>query len=295
MRPRIVLWSEWIAARFPRRAVFLIAGTVMAITGCSTAPGRGAEVRDAQAAGFVAQTLDGGVFRLFSLLRAAPEPGPELVIYIEGDGKAWQHRNRPAADPTPRHPAALKLALADPRPAVLYLARPCQFQPHPLPEPCAMRYWTVARYSEEVLRSMDEAISSAARGYQRLVLAGHSGGGTVAVLLAARRRDVAGLITVAANLDHAAWTALHGVAPLAGSLNAADQALQVQHIPQLHLVGGQDDTVPERIVRAFTNRMTDTSRVRVRTEPGFTHDCCWEDAWPRLLGEFDAFRTPSAR
>jgi hypothetical protein len=44
----------------------------------------------------------------------------------------------------------------------------------------------------------------------------------VASLVAARRHDVVRLVTVAGNLDHLAWTTLHGVSPLTGSLNPAD-------------------------------------------------------------------------
>jgi pimeloyl-ACP methyl ester carboxylesterase len=58
-------------------------------------------------------------------------------------------------------------------------------------------------------------------GSTRLTLVGYSGGGTIAVLLAARRSDVAEVITVAANLDVGYWTQRDGLSPLTGSLDPA--------------------------------------------------------------------------
>ena len=55
-------------------------------------------------------------------------------------------------------------------------------------------------------------------GAAKVILVGYSGGGAIAVLLAARRLDVAGVITVSADLDLAYWTQRDGLAPLSGSL-----------------------------------------------------------------------------
>ncbi len=60
------------------------------------------------------------------------------------------------------------------------------------------------------------------------------------MLLAAQRRDVDAVITVAANLDHRAWTAHHGDTPLHCSLNAADFARRLQSVPQVHYAGEKD-------------------------------------------------------
>lgn len=236
-------------------------------------------------AGYTRETLESGGFRLAALRRGSPAPGTLLTIYIEGDGHAFRHRNRPAADPTPKRAPGLELALQDPGANVMYLARPCQFQTRPLPPNCTPALWTTARYSEAVVAAMNSAIHQAAQGFDRVALVGYSGGGTVAALIAARRSDVAWLVTVAANLDHVRWTARHGVTPLAGSLNAADVARAVQHLPQVHFVGGRDDIVPVEIVNSFMAPMDETSRVSVRIEPGFDHECCWVEAWPRLLEE----------
>ncbi len=50
-----------------------------------------------------------------------------MVVYIEGDGRAYVNRRTPSNDPTPGNPMALRLALADPSLRVLYLGRPCQY------------------------------------------------------------------------------------------------------------------------------------------------------------------------
>ena len=91
-----------------------------------------------------------------------PGTGDVLRVYIEGDGHAWQSRTRPSADPTPHNPVGLRLALADPSPApLLYLARPCQYARGEVLRHCATRYWTSARLSEEVISSLDAAVSAA--------------------------------------------------------------------------------------------------------------------------------------
>lgn len=132
-----------------------------------------------------------------------PGTGDVLRVYIEGDGHAWQSRTRPSADPTPHNPVGLRLALADPSPApLLYLARPCQYARGEVLRHCATRYWTSARLSEEVISSLDAAVSAAKAhsGARHVALVGFSGGGGAAALLAARRRDVVFLGSVAGNL-----------------------------------------------------------------------------------------------
>lgn len=287
----IVRWRP-VRGREFRRAFgnrFAIAGVLLGLAGCA---GSVPPARDLLAApGFTRATVAVGEFDLLTLNRGTPEKDATLTIYIEGDGHAFRHRNRPAADPTPRHPVGLALASRDPGEHVLYVARPCQFQARPLPPACHPALWTTARYGEAAVTAINAAIDEAAAGYGRVALVGYSGGGTVAALVAARRTDVAWIITVAANLDHTRWTALHGVTALTGSLNAADVARSVQHIPQVHYVGGRDDIVPPATVTAYADRMTDTTHTAIRVMPDFDHACCWVEAWPRLLEEA---RTPSA-
>lgn len=90
-------------------------------------------------------------------------------------------------------------------------------------------------------RALD--VLKASTGAARLVLVEYSGGGAVAVLLAARRNDVAGLVTVAANIDLGYWTRRNQLAPLIGSLDPATFADQIADLPQVHFTGSRDDVV----------------------------------------------------
>ena len=185
------------------------------------APGQ-AVVREAKQRGWQEIHLPAGPFTLLGLHRPAPRSSASpLHLYIEGDGRAWRSRRVPPMDPTPVDPVGLRLALEDRAAAVLYLARPCQFlEPGPQNR-CDVRHWTYERYSEDVVRAYESAVGdyldrSPARG---IVIVGHSGGGVIAALLAARLPGVAGLITVASPLDIHGWIAHHRVSPLRGSLN----------------------------------------------------------------------------
>ena len=134
-----------------------------------------------------------------------------LFIYIEGDGKAWKSRRLPSDNPTPENPLGLKLALAHPDDNVVYLGRPCQIAFHP--PTCDPSLWLGGRFSEKVVHLSNQAIDSLKQRFQaeELVLVGYSGGGAVAALVAATRDDIAGLISVASNLDHTTWTQHHGL------------------------------------------------------------------------------------
>ena len=83
---------------------------------------------------------------------------------------------------------------------------------------------------------------------------GFSGGGAVAILVSAQRRDVTGIRTVAGNLNHKVWTTYHNVNPLKGSLNAVDVANKVSDIPQIHYVGDLDRNIGLRLAESFKAR-----------------------------------------
>lgn len=209
--------------------------------------------------------------------------GSELHVYIEGDGVAYATPSSPSLDPTPETPSALLLALADPAPAVAYLGRPCQYA---CVGDCEQRWWTTDRFAPEALRAQDALLTLAREraAAERVVLFGFSGGGGVAALLAAERPDVAGLVTVCGNLDHALWTRLHGVTPLGGSRNALDAAPCLGSVPQWHFVGGKDRIVPETVVRSFCSALPTRTNVRVHVEPDLAHDgLAWAARWPGLL------------
>lgn len=222
-------------------------------------------------------------FRLLSLERRdAAQAAAVLHVYIEGDGAAWPSPFHPPRDPTPTEPVALAMAAADPAPAVAYLGRPCQYLDAGELASCSQDYWTGSRFAPEVVTAYMAFLDrlKGASGAQRLRLIGYSGGGVIATLLAAKRSDVERLVTVAAPLAVAEWTASHRVTPLIGSLDPAmlvDAKLPVA----THFVGASDEVVPARIVAAFAER----NGGRLREVPGFDHVCCWSREWPRLLEE----------
>ena len=227
-------------------------------------------------------TLDVGRF----LLRAyGPEPVAEastLTVYLEGDGLAWVTRSRPSTDPTPLQPIGLRLALADPDPQAVYLARPCQYV---MGSECRPEYWLEKRFSPEIIEATGAALDELKVRYNAatLLLVGYSGGGAVATLLAAERDDVKALVTVAGNLDHEFWTRLHQISPLSGSLNPADRAMAVARMPQWHFVGASDAIVPPEVANAYVKQLPNTTLVNRVTKPGYDHECCWEESWPGLI------------
>lgn len=209
-----------------------------------------------------------------------------LHVYLEGDGTPRVRKRVAAADPTPRRPLMLELMSADPAPS-LYLGRPCY---HGLNQDtaCAPAMWTDRRYSEAVVASMSAALDRLSSDYSALVLLGHSGGGTLAMLIAERHPKVEAVVTVAANLDTERWSALHKYQALTGSLNPAGRPPLPPRIRQLHFAGGEDDNVPPGLVRGALVHQQSAS---FKVFPKQDHSCCWREAWPEILGALAADRT----
>lgn len=196
-----------------------------------------------------------------------------LWIVIEGDGHAWQARRQPSSDPTPIDAVGWRLARALSANAVLYLARPCQYLSADALQACSVADWTNARFAEKWVMRLNAAINEIQRstGARHIVLTGYSGGGVMAALLAARRADVMMLITVASPLDHRAWTAMHGVSPLSGSLDVQDIRDRLFGLPQLHLVGAKDTTVPPSLLQEFLQPYPSASPTHLIVLPNLDH------------------------
>jgi dienelactone hydrolase len=239
----------------------------------------------AREAGWSPRVIAAGAFDLTSFSSAPVGPADQLTVYIEGDGLAFLDRATASDDPTPLDPLALRLAIAAPQRPAAYLARPCQYARPDRERNCGPAVWTSRRYAPEAVESLDRAVEvlKGAAGARRLVLVGYSGGGAMAALVAARRSDVAGLVTVAANLDLAYWTRRDGLAPLAGSLDPAAFAGRLAALPQVHFVGGRDAVVGADVVRAYLARLPTPHRAAIVEIAGYDHRCCWADDWPRLV------------
>ena len=235
--------------------------------------------RFARAAGFEPIVLQGEGFHHWSQYRAG-RGGRRLHVYVDHDGSPWLAGEFVAADPTPREPVALRLMARDPGPA-LYVGRPCHFEVDGPPR-CQPLQWTHERYGERLVASMARAVQefAAARGFDEFVLIGHSGGGAIVMLMAPRLSQTRAVVTIAGNLDVAAWSRAHGFSPLTGSLNPAMGAPLPSAITQLHYVGSEDRNVTPAMVRGYAER---DPGARVVEVPGFDHRCCWEAEWPRFL------------
>lgn len=266
-------------------AAFFIAAAVAGCAGSDRFGGsRRAVVDWAAARGFVAADQQAGKFRLLALSRAeAAGTAGTLRVYIEGDGAAWPTPYHPPRDPTPMEPTALAMAAVDSAATVVYLGRPCQYLDAAELAQCPGEFWTGSRFAPAVVDAYMELLDrlKAASGAQRLRLVGYSGGGVIAALLAARRNDVEQLVTVAAPLPVAEWTALHGLTPLAGSLDPDAAAGSVPKAT--HMAGADDDIVPPQLVAGFVHRHGG----RLRKLAGFDHRCCWARDWKRLLEELE--------
>ncbi len=206
-------------ANLPRRLAifFCLAAAALAGSGCAAVEffesGLARASRLAAERGWRARAFDAPPFTLYGQVKPLAGAAPVVTVYIEGDGAPWRDLFSPPADPTPRDPVALRLALEDPAPAVVYLARPCQYVARmapPAARHCDPRYWTGARFAPEAVAAVNAAIDRAKResGAARIRLVGYSGGGVIAALLAERRDDIELLVTVAAPLDVAGWIRL---------------------------------------------------------------------------------------
>lgn len=194
-------------------------------------------------------------------------------VYIEGDGRPWSADGQsPAANPSPVNALAFEL-MRESANAGMYLTRPCYFGN--LDEKCSTTYWTAGRFSAEVVDAMADALVVLTEPDRPVVIVGYSGGGALAMLLAAKVQTVTAVVTVAGLLDTNAWIASHGYDPLKDSLNPADADLPVS-VRQIHLVGSLDVNIPPTQSRAA---LVGSPRASLWVFEDFDHVCCWVDAW----------------
>ena len=264
-------------------ALLVLSVCLLTLTGC--APGVATRIENANElanrSGWHGITIETSAFPLYGFTPDITTSTDTLTVYIEGDGMAWRSRRRVSENPTPARPLGLRMALQHQQTAA-YLARPCQYLDDAAA--CNQKYWTSGRYSEDVVGASNEGVERFKQlfGARQLRLVGYSGGGAIAALVAARRQDVIQLVTIAGNLDHAAWTRLHRVSPLSESLNPADHWQALAPIPQVHLVGAQDTIVPVDIAKSYRERFPADRQPEVRVINHTDHLCCWTALWPEL-------------
>ena len=263
----------------------------------ATAQSLGFEDAVVSAAGFDHRVFRNGNYE--SVVRAGRR-GAVLHVYLEGDGTPWRMQHFITSDPTPRFPMMLRLMALDQRPAI-YLGRPC-YNGFAEAEGCSPAMWTSARYSPTVVDSMAMALSREIKriGATRVTLFGHSGGGALALLMAARLTEIRTVVTLAGNLNIDAWTTFHGYTPLYTSLNPALQPPLAGRVRQFHLLGMRDRNIPPSLVKPWVLQQRNAFGYEFRS---YDHACCWEDLWPLLLRQVDrrqpqlpgrVFKRPSA-
>lgn len=221
--------------------------------------------------------------------------GSNLLVFIGGDGLPWVDGGmRIASDPTAGDKTIWSLmAPLSSQSEVAFLARPCYYLSL-LPPECTPALWTSARYGQAVVDQLYDALVTMQQQYQpdSISLIGFSGGGTLAVLLAAenqRRQDTPGhalrvksVVSIAANLPVVAWTTQQRYLPLTQSLDASE--FLPLSIPHLILLGEADRVVPLQTYSAeLMAKLEADPKTTVEVIPDQGHACCWQTAAPRLI------------
>lgn len=222
-------------------------------------------------------------FNLFSLQKISIScENTAINIYVEGDGLSWISRNQISSNPTPINPIALKLMLSDTKNNCnIYIARPCQYLNSNI---CEEKYWTSHRFNTKVIESYNEALDIIKNDNKNsnFNLIGYSGGATIALLIASNRDDINSITTVAGNLDTEAWTKMHNISKLDGSLNPADFSEKLENIKQHHLIGTDDSIIPKEVYQSYISKFENKKNITYSTHEA-THNNGWEDIYKNYL------------
>lgn len=205
-------------------------------------------------------------------------------VYFEGDGLAWITRRLMSEDPTPLNPIAFKLMLQDDSKCKVYVARACQYTNDSY---CTQKDWTNNRFSKDIVESMNQAITQIKKQYNNtyFTFIGYSGGAAVASIIANSRNDVNNFISVAGNLDTQLWTEIKNYIPLSG-LNPVNHTENLQTIRQYHLIGNNDNIIPEQLVYSYINTFSNKNGIKIKKVEA-THHCCYEKDFKELIQGID--------
>lgn len=257
--------------------VFILLLMVLPLPGCVSPAMRLQQQAEHQ--GFEILELPAREFKLQAFLKLPANVLPRLHVYLEGDGLPWKDGRVPSAEPTTRESIVLPLMAIDPLPS-LYLARPC-YNGHALDAGCNNALWTQARYGAAVVDAMTQGLVDFCRRHQvrELVLIGHSGGGSLAMLLAGRLPQTRAVVTLAGNYDIDVWADYHGYLGLRDSLNPAN--LADSGVMEWHVLARRDAVVPPVL---FEQRLRQRKKSRVMIIDADHHQG-WIEIWPSLLEE----------
>ena len=212
------------------------------------------------------------------------QTSPILRIYIEGDGRAWLRKGRASGDPTPKHRLVHSLMLNDSKADIAYLARPCQYVMSTL---CTRQSWTFGRYDPPAIQSINQAINKIKHrlSYKEIELVGYSGGATIALLIAAKRDDVASVRTIAGNLTPHFTNRYHQVTEMPTADTPLNHTTQLMNIPQLHFFGSEDRVIPKQISKHYKLQFDQKECIKLQEAEAASHGRGWSKRWKDLLNE----------
>lgn len=293
---RTAVLSQKTLTVIPMYIVRLLTFTTLTLLfGCATPTQKADEL--AANSGFVRIVLPGQLFNHVAYFSPGKTSSNTLHVYLEGDGSPWLTPKLISIDPTPRKPLMLKLMRQDSQPA-LYLGRPCYFS-LPNEANCTPTIWTDGRYGAEVVTSLERALRNfltqsrlrppIAKNatYDRIGLFGHSGGGTLVMLLAPRIAQTYAVATIAANLDINAWTSYRGFSPLRQSINPAQQPALPRYIRQIHWAGALDRNIPPALIAPIVAKQYNAIW---RIDNNNNHDKDWREPWNWTLSQLKLCR-----
>jgi hypothetical protein len=143
------------------------------------------------------------------------------------------------------------------------------------------KIWRNGHLAEQVYasinRALDHVIAIVPR--PRLNLVGYSGGGAIAAVLAARRRDVVSLRTIAGNLDPDGNGRTHASVPQNDFIDPMEIAPRLALLPQEHFVGEKDTLVPSFLTENFVKAIGLSTCAKITPVSNATHTTGWEEAW----------------
>ena len=212
-----------------------------------------------------------------------------IVIVIEGDGRPWRNRFQVTADPTPLKPMLLDWA-ANTSHALTYVGRPCYFRARQVTPPealvrvtgvhlssgCEAYWYTFGRYSSPVVESLLTVIDELEPKQCKIIL-GHSGGGTLAMLIGRRLNSVGAVVTLAGNLNVTKWVQNHNYTPLVGSLDPALEPVLEEGVKQIHVGTRNDSEVLVDWIEQEAKRQS--AQIVFWSVPNHSE---WQSVWPQL-------------
>ena len=251
----------------------------------------------AQSGGFAQTVLPSQPHPLWSYMRLKPGAHSDTIyVYIEGDGVLQINQYGQSClseDPTPSPQLPLMLATWHgqfaPEDSIIYLARPCQFTYQARRDRCVQMDWLKGRYGSKALESFHSALDAVREKVHKPLkfhLIGYSGGGTLAMLLANTRKDIAHVTTLAANLDHETFFRMHQETYPPPAFDLVSNPSQIASIPQYHVVGAADPIVPESLLKAYLRKLpAERKAVEMEVIQGQNHRDVegWQRIWQRLL------------